>query len=161
MSDAFCIRPATPADVGAILGMVRELAEYEKLLHECVATEEQFAQNLFGEKPVAEALLGELEGDPVAFALFFHNFSTFLGKPGLYLEDLYVKPAFRGRGFGKTFLRHLARIAVERGCGRFEWTVLNWNEPAIGAYDSIGAASLDEWTIRRLEGEAIRKLAEE
>jgi len=161
MVEAFSIRSATPADIFAILGMVRELAEHENLLDQYEATEEQFQEALFGEKPMAEALVGELENEPVAFALFFHNFSTFVGKPGLYLEDLYVKPAFRGRGFGKALLRHIARIAVKRGCGRFEWTVLDWNEPAIRTYDSIAAASLDEWTIRRLEGENLRKLAEE
>ena len=161
MVEAFSIRSATPADIDAILGMVRELAVYENLLDQYVATEEKFQEALFGEKPMAEALVGELKDEPVAFALFFHNFSTFAGKPGLYLEDLYVKPPYRSRGFGKAFLRHLARIALERGCARFEWTVLDWNEPAIRAYDSIAAASLDEWTIRRLEGGSLRKLAEE
>ncbi len=141
--------------------MVRELADFEKLRPQCVATEEQFQESLFGVKPVAEALLGELYDEPIAFALFFHNFSTFLGKPGLYLEDLYVKPPFRRRGFGKVFLRQLAQIAVERSCGRFEWTVLDWNEPAIRAYDRIGAAALDNWTIRRLEGADLHKLAKE
>jgi GNAT superfamily N-acetyltransferase len=160
MGKTFSIRPASPNDVGAILEMVRELAEYENLLHQCVATERQFKQALFDPSPRVEALVGELDAAPVAFALFFHNFSTFLGKPGLYLEDLYVKPPFRGRGFGKALLKKLAQIAVERGCGRFEWTVLNWNEPAIRAYDSIGAISLDDWTIRRLEGENLQKLAE-
>ncbi len=161
MNDDFFIRSAVPNDVDAILGMVRELADYEKLLHECVATEEQFQEALFGGKPVAEALLGVMDGSPIAFALFFHNFSTFVGKPGLYLEDLYVKPPFRGQGLGKAFLRHLAKIAVERGCGRFEWAVLDWNEPAIRAYDAIGADSLDDWTKRRLEGADLQKLAKE
>ncbi|MFP6901986.1 MAG: GNAT family N-acetyltransferase [Opitutales bacterium] len=161
MSDSFAIRPASPEDVEVILGMVRELAEYEKLLHECVATEGQFHEALFGESPVSEALLGELGGAPISFALFFHSFSTFVGKPGLYLEDLYVKPPYRGRGFGQAFLRKLAQIAVERDCGRFEWTVLDWNEPAIRAYDRIGATALNDWTIRRLEGANLKKLANE
>jgi len=161
MNESLNIRPATPEDIGTILEMVRELAEYENLLHQCIATKKQFQTALFGETPVAEALLGELNDEPIAFALFFHNFSTFIGKPGLYLEDLYVKPSFRGRGFGKAFLSHLAQIAIARDCGRFEWTVLDWNEPAIQAYDSIGAASLDDWTIRRLGENGIRKLAEE
>ena len=160
MVEAFSIRSATPADIDAILGMVRELAEYENLLDQYVATEEKFQEALFGKKPIAEALVGELEDEPIAFALFFHNFSTFVGKPGLYLEDLYVKPPYRSRGFGKAFLRHLARIALKRGCARFEWTVLDWNEPAIRAYNSIAAASLDEWTIRRMEGNSLQKLAE-
>ena len=161
MVEAFSIRSATPADIDAILGMVRELAEYENLLDQYVATEEKFQEALFGKKPIAEALVGELEDEPIAFALFFHNFSTFVGKPGLYLEDLYVKPPFRGQGLGKAFLRHLAKIAVERGCGRFEWAVLDWNEPAIRAYDAIGADSLDDWTKRRLEGADLQKLAKE
>ena len=161
MSDPFAIRSASPEDVETILGMVRELAEYEKLLHECVATEEQFHEALFGENPVSEALLGELGEAPISFALFFHSFSTFVGKPGLYLEDLYVKPPYRGRGFGQAFLRKLAQIAVERDCGRFEWTVLDWNEPAIRAYDRIGATALNDWTIRRLEGANLKKLANE
>ena len=161
MNDDVSIRPAIPNDVGVILEMVRELADYEKLLHECVANEEQFQQALFGEKPAAEALLGEIDGDPVAVARFFHNISTFMGKPGLYLEDLYVKPPFRGRGLGKAFLRQLAKVAVERGCGRFEWAVLDWNEPAVRTYDAIGAESLDDWTIRRLEGTDLHMLAKE
>lgn len=159
MKPALTIRSAFPADVPAILAMVRELAEYEKLSDQCVATEEQFHTALFGEKPHAEALLGEVDGAPAAFALFFHNFSTFAGKPGLYLEDLYVKPEHRGKGYGKTLLKSLAKLAVERNCARFEWTVLDWNEPAIRAYDSIGAASLEDWRIRRLEGEVLNKLA--
>ena len=159
MGNPFSIRPTSPDDLGAILEMVRELAEYENLLHQCIATEDQFQEVLFGQNPIAEALVGELDGAPIAFALFFHNFSTFLGKPGLYLEDLYVKTPYRGRGFGKAFLKKLAQIAVERECGRFEWSVLDWNEPAIRAYDSIGATSLEDWTIRRLEGDNLRKLA--
>jgi len=159
MGNTFSIRPASPGDAGIILGMVRELADYENLLHQCVATEKQLRTALFNENAVAEALLGELEGNPIAFALFFHNFSTFLGKPGLYLEDLYVKSPYRGRGFGKAFLKKLAQIAIERKCGRFEWSVLDWNEPAIRAYDAIGATSLEDWTIRRLEGANLLKLA--
>jgi len=145
--------------VPVILGFIRDLAVYEKLLHEVEADEESLRKNLF-EKNYAEVIIGELDGIPVGFALFFHNFSTFLGKPGIYLEDLYVKEEFRGRGFGKKLLARLAELAVERDCGRLDWWVLDWNQPAIDFYLSIGAVPMDEWTTFRLSGEALRKLAE-
>lgn len=153
------IRAATEGDVPLILSLIRELAEYEKLSHEVVATEEELRTNLFGERPFAEVLIADHDGDPAGFALFFHNFSTFLGKPGIYLEDLYVKPEFRGAGVGKRLLAHLARLAKERGCGRLEWWVLDWNEPSIGFYDSVGAVAMDDWTVYRLAGGALDDLA--
>ena len=160
MNQRFTIRFATPDDISVILGLVRELAIYEKLLDQCVATEEQFHQAFFGDPtPVAEALLGEVGGDVIAVAIFFHKFSTFTGKLGLYLEDLYVTPAFRGHGFGKALLIRLAKIAVERDYARLEWTVLDWNQPAIRIYDRIGADSMDDWTIRRLQGPSLYALA--
>lgn len=143
-----------------ILALIRELAEYEKLTHEVVADEEALRRNLFGEgRRGAEAVIAEQSGEPAGFALFFHNFSTFLGKPGLYLEDLFVRPQFRGWGVGKALLAHLAALAKERGCGRLEWWVLDWNEPAIGFYRSIGAEAMDEWTVYRVTGEALDELA--
>lgn len=154
------IRPATEDDVPLILSFIRELAEYEKLGHEVVATEETLRESLFGERRVAEVLLGYMDGEPAAFALFFHNFSTFLGRPGIYLEDLFVRPEHRGSGIGKAMLSHLARLAVERGCGRLEWWVLDWNEPAIGFYEKLGAVPMDDWAVYRLTGEALEKLAE-
>jgi GNAT superfamily N-acetyltransferase len=161
MSDTSRIRSAAPADVKLILGLIRELAEYEKLAHQVVATEADIRDSLFGPRPAAECLIAEFEGAPAGFALFFHNFSTFLGKPGVYLEDLYVKPELRGKGIGRKLLAHLAQLAVARGCGRFEWAVLDWNEPAIGFYRSIGARMLDDWKINRLTGEALERLAAE
>jgi len=155
------IRSAAPADVRLILELIRELAEYEKLAHQVVATEEDIRNSLFGPRPAAECLIAEFDGAPAGFALFFHNFSTFLGKPGVYLEDLYVKPELRGKGIGRKLLAHLAQLAVTRGCGRFEWAVLDWNEPAIGFYRSIGARMLDDWKINRLTGEALERLAAE
>jgi GNAT superfamily N-acetyltransferase len=152
------IRSASVADVPDILRLIRALAEYEKLSHEVVATEAALARALFGPRPAAEVLLAEQDGRSVGFALFFQNFSTFLGKPGIYLEDLFVEPAFRGRGIGRDLLRAIARLAVERGCGRFEWAVLDWNAPAIGFYKSLGARPLDDWTVMRLTGEALHKL---
>src|SRR5579863_7055820 len=139
MSDknALRIRAATAADVSLILGFIRELAEYEKLSHEVVATEADIRGSLFGAKPVAECVLAELHGQPVGFALFFHNFSTFLGRPGIYLEDLYVRPTERGKGIGRKLLAQLAQLAVERRCGRLEWAVLDWNEPAIRFYENL------------------------
>jgi len=154
------VRSATEEDVPLILDLIRELAAYERLSHEVVATERGLRGWLFGERPVAEVLIGELEGHPVAFALFFHNFSTFLGKPGIYLEDLYVRPRFRGRGMGKAMIVRLARLAMERGCGRLEWSVLDWNEPSIGFYESLGAVAMRGWTLHRLTGEALDGLAE-
>jgi GNAT superfamily N-acetyltransferase len=157
----FTIREATEADVGLILSFIKELAEYEKLLHEVVATEVTLRESLFGTRQVAEVVIGEWEEHPVAFALFFHNFSTFLGRPGIYLEDLYVKPEMRGKGIGKTMLAYLARLAEERNCGRLEWWVLDWNEPAIKFYRAIGAEPMDEWTVQRVTGNALKKLAAE
>ncbi|MCB0360680.1 MAG: GNAT family N-acetyltransferase, partial [Bdellovibrionales bacterium] len=136
------------------------LAEYERLSHEVVSSEADLAEALFGERPYAEVVIGEYKQSPVSFALFFHNYSTFVGKPGLYLEDLYVKPEMRGKGFGKVMLAYLARLARERGCGRFEWSVLDWNEPALQFYRSIGAVPMDEWTVQRLDGSALEQLAD-
>ena len=155
----FELRKATAADIPIILSFIRELAEYEKLIHEVTATEEILEGSLFGEHPSAEVVLGYYEDEPVAFAVFFHNFSTFVGKPGLYLEDLYVKPSMRGKGFGKVMLAYLAKLAKERNCGRFEWWVLDWNEPAIRFYRSIGAKPMDEWTVQRISGSDLDQLA--
>lgn len=157
----FEIRAATEDDVPLILSFIKELAEYERLADEVVATEELLRESLFGPHRVAEVVIGYYEDEPVGFAVFFHNFSTFLGRPGLYLEDLYVKPTHRGRGFGRAMLRHIAQIARERRCGRLEWAVLDWNEPAINFYKKLGAVPLDEWTVYRLTGEALDKLAGE
>jgi GNAT superfamily N-acetyltransferase len=153
------VRPAAAADVDLVLGFIRELAEYERLSHEVTATREQIHTALFGPRPYAEAVLGCIDGEPCGFALFFHNFSTFLGKPGLYLEDLYVRPSARGRGLGSYLLAWLAALALERDCGRFEWAVLDWNEPALKVYRSLGARAADDWTIQRVTGEALRQLA--
>jgi GNAT superfamily N-acetyltransferase len=153
------IRPAEPADVSAIFGMIFELAVFEKLEHMVVANETMLHESLFGDKPGCEALVGEANGEMVAFALFFHNFSTFLCKKGLYLEDLYVKQAFRGRGYGKQMLVALARLAVERDCGRFEWSVLDWNTNAIKLYEGMGATVMPEWRICRVTGEALTELS--
>jgi GNAT superfamily N-acetyltransferase len=152
------IRAARPADAPEILRLIRALAEYEKLAQEVVATEESLRQTLFGAQPAAEVLLAEADGRAVGMALFFQNYSTFLARPGVYLEDLFVEPALRGRGIGKALLRAVARLAVQRGCGRFEWSVLDWNQPAIDFYQSLGARPLDDWTIFRVTGEALRKL---
>ena len=153
------IRLATPADVPVIAELIRALAEYEKLLHEVVLEESALRAHLFGPRPYAEVLIAEDEGQAVGFALFFHNFSTFLAKPGLYLEDLFVRPEARGRGHGKALLARLAKLAVERGCGRFEWSVLDWNTPSIEFYKSFGAVALTEWSIFRLTGDALHALA--
>jgi GNAT superfamily N-acetyltransferase len=153
------IRSATIEDVPEILRLILGLAEYEKLEHEVVATEDKLRRSLFGERPAAEAVLGFLEGRPVGFAVFFHNYSTFRACPGLYLEDLFVEPAHRGSGYGKALLLHLARLAVERGCQRMEWSVLDWNQPAIGFYRSLGADVMDEWRICRLTGDALKDAA--
>ena len=155
----FTIRTAVESDTALILSFINELAEYEKLQHEVVATEASLRESLFGERQVAEVVIGEWEGSPVAFALYFHNYSTFLGKAGLYLEDLYVKPEMRGKGIGKIMLAYLATIAKERNCGRLEWWVLDWNEPAIAFYQSVGAVPMDEWTVQRLTGNALDTLA--
>jgi GNAT superfamily N-acetyltransferase len=153
------LRFATVDDSGVILELIRDLAEYERLSHEMVADESRIRESLFGDRRAAEVLIAEERGEPLAFALFFHNFSTFVGRPGLYLEDIYVRPAARGRGIGRALLERLARIAVERGCARMEWSVLDWNEPAIGFYRKLGAIAMDEWTVFRLTGDAIADLA--
>jgi GNAT superfamily N-acetyltransferase len=153
------IDPASEADVPVVLEMIKALAEYEKLSHEVVATEAGLRQALFGPRPFAEAIVGRVASEPVGFALFFHNFSTFRGAPGLYLEDLFVYPAWRGRGFGQSLLASVAGVAVERGCHRMEWAVLDWNEPSIGFYRRAGAVAMDDWTVFRLTGEALRNLA--
>ena len=155
----FKMRFATENDVPLILSFIKELAEYERLAHEVVATEEILRENLFGEKVYAEVLLGYMDEKPIGFALFFHNFSTFLGKPGVYLEDLYVKPEMRGQGIGYAMLSYLAQLARDRKCGRFEWWVLDWNESAINFYKKIGAKPMDEWTVFRVTGEALTTLA--
>ena len=152
------IARATEADVPLILRLIQGLAVYEKLAHEVTATEAGLRETLFGARPAAEVIIGYAGDTPVGFALFFPNYSTFLGKPGLYLEDLFVLPEWRGQGFGRGMLTHLARLAVERGCGRFEWSVLDWNEPAIGFYQSLGAKLMDGWSIFRVTGDALQKL---
>ncbi len=159
MSDTFQIRPATPADVAHIHAMIIELAVFEKLEHLVVATEELLHEGLFGPRPACEAIMGVENGEPVTFALFFHNFSTFLTKKGLYLEDLYVKQSHRGKGYGRQMLIALARLAIERNCGRFEWSVLDWNEPAINFYKGMGAELLPDWRICRVTGASLTALA--
>ncbi|TDK23029.1 GNAT family N-acetyltransferase [Luteimonas aestuarii] len=154
------LRPATRADVPTILALIRGLADYEKLAHEVEADEDGLADTLFGTRPGAEVVIAEADGHAAGFALFFHNYSTFLARPGLYLEDLFVLPAYRGRGIGRALMVHLARLALERGCGRFEWSVLDWNVPAIGFYRSLGAVGMDEWTVQRVSGEALQRLAD-
>jgi GNAT superfamily N-acetyltransferase len=153
------IRQATPGDVPIIAQLIRELAEYERLLDQVVLLEADLHQHLFGERRFAEVLLAEVAGEVVGFALFFHNYSTFRGQPGLYLEDLFVKPAHRGKGLGKALLVELAQLAITRRCGRVEWAVLNWNTPAIGFYQAIGAVPMNEWTTYRLTDEALTQLA--
>ena len=153
------IRPASADDVPLIRQLIAELADYEKLAHAVVATEADLRAQLFGAHPAAEVLIGEVDGEPAGFALFFHTFSTFLGKRGLYLEDLFVRPAFRGAGLGRHLMAALARIALQRDCGRFEWSVLDWNQPAIAFYRRLGATGMDEWTVQRLEGAALHALA--
>jgi GNAT superfamily N-acetyltransferase len=154
-------RPATPADVPTIARLIRALAEYERLSQEVVLDEGRLREHLFGSRPYAEVLLAEEAGTIVGFALFFHNYSTFLAKPGIYLEDLFVEPAQRGKGHGKALLQALARLALERGCGRLEWSVLNWNEPSIQFYRSLGAEPMNEWTVYRLTGAALARLGTE
>jgi GNAT superfamily N-acetyltransferase len=155
------ISPANAADVPHILALINELAEYEKLRHESVATEASISQALFGPKPHAEALIARFDGEPAGFALFFHNFSTFLGKPGLYLEDLFVRPAYRGRAIGKSLLKYLAALALERDCGRFQWQVLDWNRPSREFYERLGAQADPKWVNYRMTGDALRRLAED
>ena len=152
------IRPATAADLPLIAQLIRDLAEYEKLAHEVRFDEAVLGQKLFGQHPYAEVVIGEIDGTPQGFALFFHNFSTFEGKPGIYLEDLFVRPAARGCGLGKALLSHLATLALERDCARLEWSVLDWNAPAIGFYRKLGARLMDEWTVMRVDGAALQQL---
>ena len=152
------LRPAAAGDTALILSYIEGLAEYEKLSHACVATEESLRESLFGARPYAEVILAELDAKPAGFALFFHNYSTFRARPGIYLEDLYVLPELRGQGVGKALLKELARLAVERGCARLEWSVLDWNAPAIAFYQSLGAEPQDEWTIYRVTGDALTRL---
>ncbi len=156
---SFSIRPARPDDATAIANLVYELAVYEKLEQFAMATPDDFQRHLFGARPYAEAIMAEVDGKPVGFALFFHTFSTFRGQPGLYLEDIYVKPEHRGRGIGKTLLATIAKLALDRGLGRLEWAVLNWNSPAIGFYQGLGAEPLDDWTTYRLSDGPLTKLA--
>jgi GNAT superfamily N-acetyltransferase len=156
---ALRIEPATPVDAPLIVALVRELAAYERLLDTVRITPDDLQRDLFGARAFAEAVIARVGDEPVGFALWFHNYSTFEGRPGLYLEDLFVRPAFRGRGYGEALLRHLARVAVERGCARFEWSVLDWNEPAIAFYRKLGAVPLDDWTVQRVSGDALRALA--
>ncbi|BBB09634.1 GNAT family N-acetyltransferase [Sphingopyxis sp. EG6] len=153
------IRPATPADLPLIAQFIRDLADYEKLAHEVRFDEAKLGAKLFGPRPYAEVLIGEIDGEAQGFALFFHNFSTFEGRPGIYLEDLFVRPAARGSGLGKALLAHLAELCVTRDCARLEWSVLDWNAPAIGFYQSLGARLMDEWTVMRVDGDALTKLA--
>lgn len=155
------IRPATSADLPLIAQLIRDLAEYEKLAHEVRFDETVLGEKLFGARPYAEVVIGELDGRPQGFALFFHNFSTFEGKPGIYLEDLFVRPAARGSGLGKALLSHLAKLALERDCARLEWSVLDWNEPAIGFYRNLGARLMDDWTVMRVDGENLSQLGAE
>lgn len=153
------IRQARPDDLPLIAALIRELAEYEHLAHEVRFDDQVLARNLFGDRPYAEVVIGEVAGQAQGFALFFHNFSTFEGKPGIYLEDLFVRPAARGSGLGKALLKHLAQLAVERDCARLEWWVLDWNEPAIGFYRALGAKPMDDWTVMRIDGAALLDLA--
>lgn len=153
------LRPATRQDTALILTLIRELADFEQLLDEVRADEATLSEHLFGSQPRAEVLIAEADAEIAGFALYFHNFSTFLGKPGLYLEDLYVRPAFRGRGYGRRIMQHLARVALERSCGRFEWWVLDWNAAAIDFYRSLGAEPMSEWTVQRVCGDALVALA--
>lgn len=152
------IRPAMASDLPLIAQLIRDLADYEKLAHEVRFDEAVLGQKLFGARPYAEVVIGEVDGAPQGFALFFHNFSTFEGKPGIYLEDLFVRPAARGCGLGKALLSHLAMLALERDCARLEWSVLDWNAPAIGFYRKLGARLMDEWTVMRVDGAALQQL---
>ncbi|MBJ7441909.1 MAG: GNAT family N-acetyltransferase [Sphingopyxis sp.] len=153
------IRSAVPADLPLIAQFIRDLADYEKLAHEVRFDEAKLGEKLFGPRPYAEVVIGELGGEPQGFALFFHNFSTFEGRPGLYLEDLFVRPPARGSGLGKALLAHLAQLCIDRDCARLEWSVLDWNTPAIGFYQSLGAKLMDEWTVMRVDGDALTDLA--
>ena len=159
MKHAHTLRAAEPRDVPAIVGLIRELAEFENLSHLCQVDAESLAPHLFSDKPLVECVVGEVAGVVVAFALFFPNFSTFLAKPGLYLEDLYIQPAHRGNGLGKALLEHLAGLAIDRGCGRFEWCVLDWNERAIRFYEGMGATVMPDWRLCRMSGERLAVFA--
>ena len=159
--EGFFIRDADKTDCGLILSFIKELAEYEKLLHEVKATEEILHRSLFSNQPSARVIIGEFQGQPVGYALFFNNFSTFTGRPGIYLEDLYVSPHMRGKGFGKSLLAYLAKLAHEENYTRVEWSVLNWNEPSIQFYRSMGAVPMDGWTVQRLHGQALENFAKE
>lgn len=154
------IIPAQKKDVPLILRFIKELADYERLAHEVVTNQQILEEALFGERPVAEVVFAYYDNEPVGYALFFYSFSTFLGRPGIYLEDVFVRPPMRGRGIGKALLVYLARLAEERKCGRLEWAVLNWNEPSIRFYESLGAVPMDEWTVYRLSGESLARLAD-
>ncbi len=156
---SFSLRPATPADIPIVQQLIEELADYEKLRHECRVGGDLLEKALFGERPYAEVIIAERDGHVAGFALFFHNFSTFLARPGLYLEDLFVRPAYRGDGIGRALLVRLAQLAVERGCGRLEWSVLNWNQDAIRFYERLGARAQDEWTVYRVTGDTLTHLA--
>jgi GNAT superfamily N-acetyltransferase len=158
---SFQIRSANKADVPVILSFIKKLADYERLSHEVVATEKLLLETLFGRRRTAEVALGYFKREPVGFVLFFHNFSTFLGRPGIYIEDLFVDEAFRRQGFGGSLLRHVAKLAKQRNCGRLEWSVLDWNEPAINFYRKLGAVPMSEWTVFRVTGEDLTKLAGE
>lgn len=159
MTDQITLRAATPQDTALILQFIEELADYEKLRHEVVATQAQLQENLFGDSPQAEVIIAEWDNAPAGFALFFHNFSTFAGRRGLYLEDLYVQPAYRGKGIGKALLVHLADLAKQRNCARFEWAVLDWNQPARDFYEGLGAQCVEDWRIYRTTGEHLDNLA--
>jgi GNAT superfamily N-acetyltransferase len=154
------LRKIVESDVALMLSFIRELAEYEKLRHEVTATEESLRESFFGKQKVAEALIAQWDGRPVGYAIFFHNFSTFLGRRGMYLEDIYVKPEMRGKGIGGVLLSYLAKLAVKRGCGRIEWIVLDWNKSAIRLYRFIGAVPMDDWTIQRVSDSALKRLAD-
>ena len=157
----FIIRSATSADSQLLLGFIKELAQYEKLSHAVVASSAILEQNLFGERPYAEVLIAEFQGQAIGYALFFHSFSTFTGRPGIYVEDIYVQPQLRGNGFGKNLMSYIARLAIERNCSRMEWSVLDWNEPSIQFYRSIGAVAMDGWSVQRLDGAALGNFAAE
>lgn len=159
-STALVIKKACKSDTPLILSFIKQLAEYERMSDDVVATEELLEEVLFGNSPSAEVVLAYYNNEPAGFAIYFFNFSTFVGRPGLYLEDLFVKPQLRGKGIGKALLIHLAKIAVEKKCGRFEWSVLDWNEPAINFYKSLGARPMDEWTVFRIDGEKLKSLSE-
>jgi len=153
------IRPATKSDVPIILSFIKMLADYERLSHEVVATEESLRETLFGRGRTAEVAIGYFKREPVGFVLFFHNYSTFLGRPGIYIEDLFVHESYRRQGFGQALLQYVARVAAERGCGRLEWSVLDWNEPAVEFYRKLGAVPMNEWTVFRVTGDDLEKLA--